>query len=171
MAFCGNCGAALVQQSGFCGSCGKPVGAGPQAIAAPPVHAAAAPGAPSVSLGSDASGLTSNLAGALAYALGLITGILFLVLDPYKRDRFVRFHAMQSVIFSMACIAFSIAWRILVAVLSSINPWIALATMPVRLLISLGFFCLWLYVIFQAYNQREYRIPFIGGIAARQAGS
>lgn len=163
MAFCANCGAALTQEVGFCGSCGKPVGAAAQTSAPAP---RAIPSAPA----SGASGLTSNLAGALAYALGLITGIIFLVLEPYKHDRFVRFHAMQSVLFSGACIVFSIVWSILVGILASFSAWLALATFPIRLLISLGFIGLWVYVIYQAYNQREYRIPFIGNIAAKQAG-
>jgi uncharacterized membrane protein len=165
VAFCANCGAALSQESGFCGGCGKRVGTesqtsvpAPQAI--PPASAGIASGA----------GLDSNLAAALAYALGLITGILFLVLDPYKNDRFVRFHAMQSVLFSVACVVFSIAWSILVRILMSINVWLGLATAPLRLLISLGIFVLWFYVIFQAYSKREYRIPFIGAIAAKQVG-
>lgn len=62
------------------------------------------------------SGLAPNLAGELAYVLGLITGIVFLVLEPYKHDRFVRFHAIQSILFCVAAIAFSIAWHILVSI-------------------------------------------------------
>ena len=164
MAFCANCGAALTQNVGFCGSCGKPVGTStPVAVASQPVslpNAAA----------SDQSGLSSDLAGALAYILGFITGIIFLVIEPYKNDRFVRFHAMQSVFFSVGCIAFSIAWSILVGILGSISPWIALATLPIRILISLGFFGMWLFVMYQAYGQREYQIPFIGILAAKQVG-
>ncbi len=165
MAFCGNCGAALTQESGFCGGCGKPIGTATQAPA--PASQTASTGSPEI-VGN--AGLDSNLAGALSYALGLITGILFLVLEPYKNDRFVRFHAMQSVLFSVACVAFSIAWRIVVGVLMSFSGWLALATVPLRLLISLGIVALWVYVIFQAYNKREYRIPFIGAIAAKQVG-
>jgi uncharacterized membrane protein len=83
----------------------------------------------------------------------------------------VRFHAMQSILFSVACVVFSIAWSIVVGILMSISGWLALAAFPIRMLISLGIFVLWLYVIYQAYNQREYRIPFIGMIAAKQVGS
>ncbi len=164
MTFCGNCGATVTQQTGFCGSCGKPLGT------------ANPPGAPALQTNAggtvvaSSSGLTSNVAGALAYALGLITGIIFLVIEPYKRDRFVRFHAMQSVIYSLACIVFSIAWSVMVGIIAEFSAWIALATFPIRVLISLGFFALWIYVIFQAYNNREYHIPFIGNLAAKQVG-
>ena len=161
MTFCAGCGSAITQGSGFCPGCGKPVGTVSQGTVA---------AAPIVISAPAASGLTPNLAGALAYIVGLITGVLFLVLEPYKRDPFVRFHAMQSVLYSGAVIVFSIAWRILVSILSDINPWLALATFPIRLLISLGFFALWLFVMYQAYNGREFRIPFIGGLAAKQVG-
>ncbi len=163
MAFCASCGSALTQESGFCGTCGKPIGSASQS----PVVAVSSPVQGNTAA---ASGLTSNVAGALAYILGLITGVLFLVLEPYKRDPFVRFHAMQSILFSAACLVFSIAWSILVSILIDISAWVALATFPIRLLISLGFFGLWLFVMYQAYNRREYRIPFIGAIAAKQIG-
>jgi uncharacterized membrane protein len=115
-------------------------------------------------------GLTSNLAGALAYVLGLITGILFLVIEPYKHDRFVRFHAMQSILFCVAAIAFSIAWSIVVNVMISISGWTAMALTPIGLVISLGFFLFWLFLMFQAYSSKEFRIPIIGAIAAKQVG-
>lgn len=117
------------------------------------------------------TGLTPNIAGALAYSLGIITGILFLVLEPYRRDRFVRFHAMQSILYFVAAVAFNILWTIMVGMLISISGWIAFVSFPIRMLISLGLFGLWLFVMFQAYNQREFRIPILGAIAAKQAGS
>lgn len=169
MVFCGNCGAALTQSSGFCGSCGKPAFQGSPVVsttAGPAVQAVSGVSQPTTS----SSGLTSNLAAALSYVLGIITGILFLVIEPYKNDQFVRFHAMQSVLYFSAVVVFNIAWMIVVGVLSGFSGWLALATFPIRMLISLGFFLLWLYAIYQAYSQREFRIPFIGAIAAKQLG-
>jgi len=110
------------------------------------------------------------VAATLAYVLGFITGIIFLILEPYKNDRFVRFHAMQSILFSGACVVFSIAWSIVWGILFSISGYLVFLALPLRLLISLGFFLLWLFVMYQAYNQREYRIPFIGALAAKQVG-
>jgi uncharacterized membrane protein len=117
------------------------------------------------------TGLTPNIAGALAYSLGIITGILFLVLEPYRRDRFVRFHAMQSILYFVAAVAFNILWSIMIGILMNISGWIALVALPIRLLISLGLFGLWLFLMFQAYNHREFRIPILGAIAAKEAGS
>src|SRR5215475_13356321 len=57
--------------------------------------------------------LKPNIAGMLCYPLSFITGILFLVLTPYNRDRFVKFHAWQSILFSLAMVILSIALRLL----------------------------------------------------------
>jgi uncharacterized membrane protein len=159
MRHCGNCGAALADDGAYCGACGTSAGA--QATATPSSGISS-----SLSAG---VGLSMNLAAALSYALGLITGILFLVLEPYKNNRLVRFHAMQSVIFSVACIAFAIVWSIGVRILVSVmGYWVLTIDVSLRLLVGLGIFLYWLYVMFQAYNEREYRIPRIGDIAAKQ---
>jgi len=177
MANCAKCGAVVADDSAFCGTCGQPA----RSQAGAPAASGAFLAAPAVAVGSGASssristetstgtGLTMNLAAALSYALGFITGILFLVLEPYKNNRFVRFHAIQSIIFSVACVAFSIVWSIIVGILVSIAGfWVLTVDVPLRLLIGLGIFAFWLYVMFQAYSQREYRIPWIGDIAAKQ---
>jgi uncharacterized membrane protein len=135
--------------------------------AANPASAATAVPPASVSSG---TGLTPNMAGALAYSLGIITGILFLVLEPYRRDRFVRFHAMQSILYFVFAVAFSIAWSIVVGILMHISGWIFVVAFPIRLIISLAMFGLWLYLMYQAYSQREFRIPVLGAIASKQAG-
>lgn len=117
------------------------------------------------------TGLTRNIAGALAYSLGIITGVLFLVLEPYRRDRFVRFHAFQSIFYFVFAVAFSIAWSIVVGILMNISGWVLVVSFPLRMIISLGMFGLWLYLMFQAYNEREFRIPILGAIASKQAQS
>lgn len=171
VATCVKCGAAIADDSAFCGACGQPARA--QASVAAPASSSGATSAPAAAAGSGVvsggTGLTMNLAAALSYALGLITGILFLVIEPYKNDRFVRFHAMQSILFSAAVIVFSIVWSILVGILVSIAGfWVLTVDVPLRLLIGLGIFALWLYLMFQAYSQREFRLPWIGDIAAKQ---
>jgi uncharacterized membrane protein len=163
MAFCAKCGAMLTEGSAFCGSCGSQVAAATQAAASGPQVVTTNPLVSS-------SGLTSNIAGALAYILGLITGIVFLVLEPYRRDQFVRFHAMQSILFCVAAFIFSIAWSIVVRILISISGWTVVVLTPIGLVISLGFFLFWLFLMYQAYSRREYHIPIIGAIAAKQVG-
>jgi uncharacterized membrane protein len=92
MPYCAKCGAPVGKGASFCGSCGTPATA-------------------STGLGKpQASGLTSNVAAALAYVVGLITGIIFLAVAPYNKDPFVRFHAFQSIFLSVFYIAFSLVW-------------------------------------------------------------
>ncbi len=161
MAFCAKCGATVTDDSAFCGSCGQRA-AGPSA---PAPMAQASPAAAAA----NNTGLAANMAAALAYVLGAITGILFLVREPYKSNRFVRFHAMQSLLFSIACVILAIVWSIVWGILASVAGfWVLTIDLPLRLLIGLGIFCFWLFLMYQAYSQREYKIPYIGAIAAKQ---
>src|SRR3954447_2745216 len=67
--------------------------------------------------GTGSTGLPSNVAAALA-CFPLIGGVIFYILE--KRDSFVRFYAMQSIIFGLAWILFGLAWRIFYSILASI---------------------------------------------------
>jgi len=110
--------------------------------------------------------LPPNVAGALAYLLGPITGILFLVLE--KENRFVRFHAAQSTAFSVVWI---IAWVIFGAVITVIAVipilgWLVSAiAILVNLVVALGGLVFWLFLMLQAFSGREYEIPWIGAKA------
>ena len=52
----------------------------------------------------------------------------------------------------------------------NISGWVFVVAFPIRLIISLAMFGLWLYLMYQAYNDREFRIPILGAIASKQAG-
>ena len=170
MAFCANCGSAVTDGAAFCAGCGKAVGASPQPVAVAQTGGSAVAAQPA-NIQPAASGLTSNVAAALAYILGFITGIIFLVIEPYKHDRFVRFHAMQSILYSACGIVFRIGWSILVSALVDVSGWAALVLVPVGLVISLALFGFWIFLMYQAYSNREFRIPIIGAIAAKQVGN
>jgi uncharacterized membrane protein len=149
----------------FCESCGKPVLSQGQAayppVTPPPMNSTGLAGNP---------GLTSNAAAALSYLIGFITGILFLVIEPYKRDRFVRFHAFQSIFYCVACIVFHICWSIAWGILMQFSVSFFFIGAPLHLLLSLVLFGYWLFLMFQAYQQREYHVPILGAIAEKQAG-
>lgn len=114
--------------------------------------------------------MTPNVAGALAYLLGLVTGILFLVLEPYKKDGFVRFHAFQSIFLNIALIIFGIVWSNLIAMMVMSIGFLWGLVGLVGTLVYLAFFVLWLLMMYKAYNQERYKLPIIGDIAERQAG-
>jgi len=118
-----------------------------------------------------AGGLQPNVAGALAYLVGLVTGVIFLVLEPFKNDRFVRFHAFQSIFFHVVWIGFWIVWTVIGVVLGAVSHGLFfIIQVPVHLLIWLGGFCIWLYMMYSAYQGKMVQLPIIGPLAAKQAG-
>ena len=115
------------------------------------------------------SGLDQNLAGALAYVLGPVTGIIFLVLE--KENRFVRFHAMQSTILGIGWIAVSIV----LSLLSGALMFIPVVGWIVGILVSfglgvIGFLC-WLLLMWKAFQGEEWEFPGVGGLAKKQLGA
>ncbi len=153
MAFCSKCGSPVADNAAFCGKCGAGLsgGAGPAASQA-------------------GSGMSPNLAAALSYLLGFITGILFLVLEPHKNDRFVRFHAFQSIIFSVVVMIFWIVWSNLFwPAFGGFGFMLAIWGL-VSTLVSLTIFLFWLFLMYKAYQNERFMIPVIGPIASKQAG-
>jgi uncharacterized membrane protein len=98
------------------------------------------------------TGLPRNTAAALSYVLGWLTGIVFLLIE---KDKFVRFHAMQSII------TFG-----LLTVLSFV-PVIGWMLSPLLWIVG---FILWLVLIFKAYQGEEFKLPWIGDFAQKQGG-
>jgi len=115
--------------------------------------------------------MASNVAGLLTYILGFITGIIFLVIEPYKNDKFVRFHAFQSIFFNVALVVFWIAYMILASILGFISLGILAMLMGLLgLVITLAILAYWIFLMYKAYNNELYKIPFIGDLAAKQVG-
>jgi uncharacterized membrane protein len=118
---------------------------------------------------STSTGLAPNVAGALAYLLGPITGILFLVLE--KENRFVRFHAAQSVVLSVVWIALSIVLSVLGSILAAVPLLGWLVSLLMSLVVGLAFFVLWLVLMFRAYQGVEWEVPGAGAQARRLIGA
>lgn len=129
---------------------------------APPPPGYAAPGYPPPPVATS-GGLQENVAAALCYSLGFITGILFLVLEPYNKNRNIRFHAFQSIFLFVFFII--VHYAIFFVGMAS---WGALFLLSP--LISLAFFILWLFMMWKAYNNERIMLPVIGDIAQKQAG-
>ena len=154
MAFCPSCGNQV--DGRFCAKCGTAV----DAQAAGGAASSAAPaGVPATT---QAAGLTDNVASALCYALGFITGILFLVLEPYSRNRKIRFHAFQSIFLNVACI---VIWYVWVFISMASGSFLFF----VSPLISLALFILWVFMMFKAYQDQKVVLPIIGPLAEKQA--
>jgi uncharacterized membrane protein len=146
---CRNCGIEMVAGAAFCPSCGKPVGLASDLAARTAARAV---------------GLPPNIAGALCYLAGFITGILFLVLEPYRQDRFVRFHAFQSIFFSSVWIMVYFALAMLLSQLPR-TTWrlvVGLST-----LLSLALFGVALWLTYKAYSNERFKVPLIGDLAEK----
>ena len=117
----------------------------PNHQASPPPAQAAAP----------ASVQTNHTAAALAYLLGLITGLYFYLTS---KDKFVRFHAMQSIIFSIVAAIVSYLVGMFLFTLYFLIP-----------LINLAFLALWLFLMYKAYKGEKFKLPVIGDFAEKEA--
>lgn len=106
-----------------------------------------------------ASGLTPNVAGGLAY-ITIIPAIIFLCIDPYRRDSFVRFHCFQSIFLAIAWFVINIALHFI--------PFIGWA---IASLVWLVFFIIWVIALISAFQGRKWSIPIIGPLAEQQAAS
>ncbi len=107
-------------------------------------------------------GLEPNLAAALSYLVCLVTGIVFFLME--KENKFVRFHAMQSILFYAALIVLYVA----VFVLSNI-PFIGLIFWFLFIPIGIGGFVLWIVLMIKAYQGERFKLPLIGDLAEKHA--
>ena len=101
-----------------------------------------------------ASGLDANLAAALSYLLGFISGILFLVVE--KENRFVRFHAMQSTIVFGLLVVVDVVLQVLPLLGFLIVVFIVIPASAI----------LWLLLMYKAYQGEEFKLPIVGQWAA-----
>ena len=99
--------------------------------------------------------LEENIAGLLCYVLGWVTGIVFLVLE--KENKFVRFHAFQSLLTFLP-----------LSLLTGILRWIPFFGWLLAGLVGILTLILWLILMFKAYGGERYKLPVVGDIAEKQ---
>src|SRR5690625_294249 len=90
------------------------------------------------------AGLEQNIAGFLCYVGGFITGVIFLFIE--KENRFVRYHAIQSILVTAALLFLSLVLTIIPVI-----GWI------ISLLLIPVYFILWIYMMFKAYKNTWFR--------------
>lgn len=108
-------------------------------------------------LGKTSIGLDANVAGLLAYALGLVSGIVLFVIE--KENKFVRFHALQSILVSGALFVASV-----------ILVWIPVLGWLLLMLLQLAALAAWIICMVKAFQKEAFRLPVVGDIAAKQVG-
>jgi uncharacterized membrane protein len=156
MAFCAQCGSQV--DGKFCPKCGAPADAGAAAGGATNLPPAANPGL----------GMDENLAAALCYIP--IVGLIFLLVEPYSKNKAIRFHALQSVFFCVAWIIVAIVLGIFGGILFAAMPspiwslWMAIVR-----LVELAFFIGLIIMAVKAFQGQRFVMPIVGPMAEKQA--
>lgn len=113
------------------------------------------------------TGLSDNAAGAIAY-ITFVPAIVFLVLPPYNASPYVRFHAWQSIFLNLASIVLLIALSFFTVFGLIFGAFFFLL---LTRLIWLAWFVVWVICVVKAVNGQRYKLPLIGDLAEKQAGS
>ncbi len=108
-------------------------------------------------VGKSSTGMQANVAGLLAYVLGLISGLIFFLIE--KESKFVKFHAMQAMLFSAALF-----------VLGFVLAFIPIIGLAAGILLNLAGLVLWIVCMVKAYQGDWFKLPVIGDVAANQVG-
>ncbi len=99
-------------------------------------------------------GMEENIEGALCYVLGWVTGIVFYLLE--KENKFVRFHAMQSILTFLP-----------LSVISWLFGWISFIGWVISALIWLLILILWIVLMIKAYQGEMFKLPIVGDMAEK----
>jgi uncharacterized membrane protein len=112
--------------------------------------------------------LPENIAGVLAY-FTFIPAVAFLLLDPYKKNRFVRFHSIQCLLLWAAAILFAIALKLASVVLFIIPLLGPLLVYLVSTVVALAVVVIWFVLVVKAFQGEMFKLPLLGDFAAQQA--
>jgi uncharacterized membrane protein len=133
----------------------------------PPPAPAPSP-APEQGVDASSMDLPQNVAAAIA-CVPLVGGIIFYILE--KRNSFVRFYAMQSIIFGFAWLLFNIVFAIVHMIFASvpaIGVFLSLLWGLVGMLVHLAFVVIWIIATVKAFTNVRWDIPYIGPMARKQ---
>lgn len=131
--------------SAFCPACGLPVAETPHAVES-----------------------RDKALGAIAY-IGLIPAVVLLLIPALRRNRFVRFHSWQSVLFTVAAALLGLALKLLfvifalLPVVGFLLAWLSLG------IGSMGIVFLWIVLLIKAALGHSYQLPLIGPLAEQFA--
>jgi uncharacterized membrane protein len=146
---CPDCAAQMPESAAFCPSCGRSMVAPTQ----PPTRAQGKVGA-----------FRENIAGAIAYVT-CVPAVVFLLVEPYKRNRFVRFHSLQCLFFCGAAILLGIALKLaglLLFLIPVIGP-LLVALIDVVAVLAAVF--VWLVLVVKALQGEMFKLPVLGDFA------
>jgi uncharacterized membrane protein len=106
------------------------------------------------------TGLDENVAGLLCYVAWWISGLVFFLIE--KKNKFVRFHALQSIIvFGIINLALIIIWPL------SFIPFIGLFFGVIVWIIWVLAIVLWILLMIKAYQGEKFKLPWAGNLAEK----
>jgi uncharacterized membrane protein len=146
---CPECAAEMPASAAFCPGCGRPMQVVPK-------------------VQGKVGFLPRTIAGALAY-FTFIPPIVFLTLDPYRRDRFVRFHSIQCLLLWLAGLVIGLAIRLLALALFMIPVVGVLLVSVISVLAGLAAFFTWLVLVVKALQGQVFKLSVLGDLAEHYA--
>jgi uncharacterized membrane protein len=182
---CPHCAAQMPGTAAFCPGCGRPMlkqpmpgesmpgesTPGQSELAQPELGQSelAQPTATEERAQGRVGALPENIAGVLAY-FTFVPAVVFLVLDPYNKNRFVRFHSVQCLLLWAAAGLFAIALKLASVVLFIIPLLGPLLVYLVSTVVGLAAVVIWVVLVVKAFQGEMFKLPMLGDFAAQQAG-
>ena len=114
------------------------------------------------------TGLPTNIAAALA-CIPLIGGIVFYILE--KRDGFVRFYAIQSIVYGGAWFLFNIISAVIHLIFGgvpAIGVFLSLLWALIAMVVHIAFLVIWIVATIKAFTNVRWLIPYFGPMAQKQ---
>ncbi len=146
---CPECAAEMPASAAFCPACGRPMQTVPK-------------------VQGRIGFLPRRIAGGLAY-FTFIPAIIFLTLDPYRRDRFLRFHSIQCLLLCLTSLVIGLAIRVLAFALFMIPVVGVLLVTLVSVVSALAAFFLWLVLVAKALQGQTFKLSVLGELAEHYA--
>jgi uncharacterized membrane protein len=111
--------------------------------------------------------LPENLAGALAYCT-IIPAIVFLFVEPYSKNRFVRFHSLQCLGLSLVTLIVGALLRVVGFILFFVPGLGHLLIWLLSMVVTLAFFAVWVVLVVKALQGEMFKLPVLGDFAEQQ---
>jgi len=152
---CQYCAAQMPLVAAFCPGCGRPTAA-----------KIASQAAGSIAFNAKVGFLPENIAGALAY-LTFIPAIVFLTREPYRGNRFVRFHSIQCILLWLAALAIAALLKLAGLLLFYLPVAGPLLAVLISVGVGLAAVLIWLVLVIKAVQGERFELPWLGSLAGQ----